>query len=239
MNSPPFANWRPTAPIHIHAAEQVTEVDDCLAWSGRRPVEWLLDNAPVDSRWCFIHATHMDERETERLAKAQAVAGLCPITEANLGDGTFNGAAFTRHGGRFGIGTDSNVRIGVADELRQLEYAQRLFHRARNVMAVAGGSTGRALFDGAIDGGGAALRAGGGGLARGAPANFITLDAMHPGFAGCTGDRLLDAWIFGAARGAVDCVWAHGRKLVEGGRHSRRDSILSRFRAAMDELRAA
>uniref|UniRef100_UPI00131C6708 amidohydrolase family protein n=1 Tax=Methylocapsa sp. S129 TaxID=1641869 RepID=UPI00131C6708 len=215
------------------------EVEDCLAWSGARPVEWLLDNAPVDARWCLIHATHMDERETERLAKAEGIAGLCPVTEANLGDGIFNATAFVGRGGRFAIGSDSNVRIGVADELRQLEYAQRLFHRARNVMAVAGGSTGRALFDGAIGGGGAALQADRGGLAPGAPANFITLDSTHPGFAGCEGDGLLDSWIFGAAAGAIDCVWVRGRKLVEGGRHRERERVVSRFRAVMNELSAA
>jgi formimidoylglutamate deiminase len=226
-------------PIHIHAAEQVKEVQDCLAWSGARPVEWLLQNAPVDQRWCLIHATHMTDAETAGLAKARAIAGLCPITEANLGDGVFNGPAFVGYGGRFGIGSDSNVRIGVADELRQLEYAQRLFGCARNVMAVAGGSTGRALFDAAVDGGCAALQADGGGLARGAPANLVTLDAMHPGLVGCEYDGLLDAWIFGAGQGAVDCAWVHGRKLVEGGRHCRRDPVASRFRAVMDELRAA
>jgi formimidoylglutamate deiminase len=227
------------APIHIHAAEQVREVEDCLAWSGARPVAWLLDNATVDERWCLIHATHMNEDETEGLAKSGAIAGLCPVTEANLGDGVFNGPAFVAHGGHFAIGSDSNVRIGVGDELRQLEYAQRLFRRARNVMAVAGGSTGRALFDGALAGGAAALQADAGGLARGAPANLVTLDASHSGFAGGVGDGLLDSWIFGAAAGAVDCVWVHGCKLVEGGRHRRRDSILARFRAVMDELRAA
>lgn len=226
-------------PIHIHVAEQIKEVEDCLAWSGARPVAWLLDHAPVDARWCCIHATHMNDRETEDLAKAGAVAGLCPVTEANLGDGTFNAAAFRDFGGRFGIGTDSNVRLGVADELRQLEYAQRLFHRARNIMAVAGGSTGRALFDGALAGGAAALQADGGGIAPGAPANVVTLDAAHPGFAGYEDDSILDAWIFGAARQAVDCVWARGRKLVEGGRHKARARIGARFRAAMDELRAA
>jgi formiminoglutamate deiminase len=226
-------------PIHIHVAEQIKEVEDCLAWSGARPVAWLLDHAPVDARWCCIHATHMNDRETEDLAKAGAVAGLCPVTEANLGDGTFNAAAFRDFGGRFGIGTDSNVRLGVADELRQLEYAQRLFHRARNIMAVAGGSTGRALFDGALAGGAAALQADGGGIAPGAPANVVTLDAAHPGFAGYEDDSILDAWIFGAARQAVDCVWARGRKLVEGGRHKARARIGARFRAAMDDLRAA
>ena len=228
-----------TGPIHIHVAEQVKEVEDCLAWSGARPVAWLLDHAPVDTRWCCIHATHMNDQETEGLAKAGAVAGLCPVTEANLGDGIFNAAAFRDFGGRFGIGTDSNIRLGVADELRQLEYAQRLLHRARNILAVAGGSTGRALFDGAVAGGAAALQADSEGIAPGAPANVVTLDATLPGFAGCEEDSILDAWIFGAAVQAVDCVWVRGRKLVEGGRHKARARIGARFRAAMDELRAA
>jgi formimidoylglutamate deiminase len=223
-------------PIHIHAAEQIREVEDCLAWSGVRPVAWLLDNAGVDARWCLIHATHMTGDETANLARTGAVAGLCPVTEANLGDGVFNGPAFVDQGGRFGIGTDSNVRIGVADELRQFEYAQRLFHRARNVMAVAGGSTGRSLFDGALRGGATALQADGGGLARGAPANLVTLDARHPGVAGCAGDDILDAWIFGQAKMAIDEVWVRGRRLVAGGRHRRRDAIGSRFRAVMKEL---
>ncbi len=136
-------------PIHIHIAEQVREVDDCLAWSGQRPVQWLLGRVPVDARWCLIHATHMTAGETRRWRASGAVAGLCPITEANLGDGIFTAPEFRAAGGRFGIGTDSNVQIGVADELRQLEYAQRLAQRARNVIAATGGSTGRALFDAA------------------------------------------------------------------------------------------
>jgi formiminoglutamate deiminase len=226
-------------PIHIHAAEQAREVEDCLAWSGARPVAWLLDNAGIDARWCLIHATHMSADETARLARSGAVAGLCPVTEANLGDGVFNGAAFVDHGGRFGIGTDSNVQISVADELRQFEYAQRLVHRARNVMAVAGGSTGRALFDGALRGGAAALRADAGGLAMGAAANLVTLDAGHPGLVGCAGDAILDAWIFGPASTAIDEVWVRGRRLVSGGRHRWRDAIESRFRAVMGELSAA
>ena len=121
-------------PIHIHVAEQMKEVEDCLAWSGARPVEWLLANAAVDRRWCLIHATHMTDAETDGIARSGAVAGLCPITEANLGDGIFAAGRFLDAGGRFGIGTDSNVLIGVADELRQLEYSQRLAHRARNVL---------------------------------------------------------------------------------------------------------
>jgi formimidoylglutamate deiminase len=228
-----------TGPIHIHVAEQVKEVEDCLAWSGMRPVAWLLDHAPVDGRWCCVHSTHMDARETEGLARAGAVAGLCPVTEANLGDGIFEGPGFTGHGGRFGIGTDSNVRLGVADELRQFEYAQRLAHRARNVMAVAGGSTGRALFDGALAGGAAALQSDAGGIAQGSAANLVTLDAAHTGLAGCEDDRILDAWIFGAAQRAIDCVWVRGQKLVANGVHKERERIGAKFRVAMEELGAA
>ena len=144
-------------PIHIHAAEQIKEVEDCLIWSGARPVEWLLDHASVDRRWCLVHATHMNDEETRRLARSGAVAGLCPVTEANLGDGVFNAPLFLAAGGAFGVGSDSNVLIGAAAELRQLEYAQRLRDRARNLFARGGGSTGRALYDGALAGGAQAL----------------------------------------------------------------------------------
>jgi formiminoglutamate deiminase len=232
-----IAAMAPGGPIHIHIAEQVKEVEDCLAWSGARPVEWLLANATVDKRWCLIHATHMTETETAAMAKSGAIAGLCPITEANLGDGTFAAPLFTQHGGRFGVGSDSNVLIGLPDELRQLEYSQRLAHRARNILAVAGGSTGRALFDAALDGGSTALGAGPSRIAADAPAGFVSLDGKHPSLAGKTGDAALDAWIF--ANGTkVDCVWVHGKKLVSGGGHARRDAVAERFRKVMTALSA-
>ena len=227
----------PDGPIHIHAAEQMREVEDCVKWSGARPVEWLLNHAEVDARWCLIHATHMTEAETKAMAKSGAIAGLCPITEANLGDGTFPGRRFLAKGGRYGIGSDSNVLIGLADELRQLEYSQRLARQARNVLAKPGQSNGRALFDAAVAGGGIALGAGDGGLTEGAPADFVSLDPAHPSLAGKTGDAILDAWIF--ANGAkVDRVWVHGKKLVQGGMHVRRDTIAKRFRNVMMELTA-
>ncbi|ESX81855.1 formimidoylglutamate deiminase [Mesorhizobium sp. M0027] len=227
----------PEGPIHIHIAEQMKEVEDCLAWSGARPVEWLLANAKVDQRWCLIHATHMTDTETTDMAKSGAVAGLCPITEANLGDGTFAAPLFMQHGGRFGIGSDSNVLIGLPNELRQLEYSQRLAHRARNVLAVAGGSTGRALFDAALEGGSSALGAGASRITAGASADLVSLDGKHPSLAGKAGDAILDAWIF--ANGTkIDCVWVHGRKLVSDGRHARRDAIAERFRKVMTALSA-
>jgi formimidoylglutamate deiminase len=229
------AAMAPAGPIHIHAAEQMREVEDCISWSGARPIEWLLRHAEVDERWCLIHATHMTEAETKEMAKAGAVAGLCPVTEANLGDGTFPGRRFTAKGGRWGIGSDSNVLIGVADELRQLEYSQRLARQARNVLAQPGQSNGRALFDAALAGGNTALGAAGSGLAKGAPADFVALDASHPSLAGKAGDAILDAWIF--ANGArVDRAWVRGNRLVEGGRHIRADAIAKRFRKVMMEL---
>ncbi|BCM19097.1 formimidoylglutamate deiminase [Mesorhizobium sp. J8] len=229
------ATMAPDGPIHIHVAEQIKEVEDCVSWSGKRPVEFLLASAEVDERWCLIHATHMTEAETLALARTGAIAGLCPITEANLGDGTFAAPLFIEHGGRFGVGSDSNVLIGLPDELRQLEYSQRLAHRARNVLARAGGSTGRALFDASLDGGSQALGAAPAQIAAGCPADLVSLDQSHPSLAGKTGDAILDAWVF-ANGSKVDCVWVHGRKQVNGGRHAKRDAIAARFRDVMTAL---
>jgi formiminoglutamate deiminase len=227
-------------PIHIHAAEQRREVEDCLAWSGRRPIEWLLEQAAADSRWCIVHATHMTQEETQRMAAAGVVAGLCPVTEANLGDGIFNGAAFLSCGGRFGIGSDSNVLVGVADELRQLEYTQRLHGHQRNVMSrVEGASTGRALYEAAAYGGSAALGASAAVLAPGGPADLISLDAAHPALLERRGDRVLDAWIFAARTCPVDCVWIGGRKWVEAGRHRAREPVVARYRRSIARLLAA
>lgn len=232
------AALKPDAPMHIHAAEQVKEVDDCLAWSGQRPVEWLLDNAGLSSRWCLIHATHMTGSETEGLARSGAVAGLCPITEASLGDGVFPAREFVDAGGSFGIGSDSNILIGVADELRQLEYAQRLSRRSRNVLAEPGASTGRALLTAALVGGATALGRATPAIAAGAPADFVSLNAEHPALIGRTDDAILDSWIFGASRPAVDSVWVRGRKLVSGGQHGRREAVFAKFRAAVEGLAA-
>jgi formiminoglutamate deiminase len=230
-----FAKVVPLAgdgPIHIHVAEQVKEVEDCIAWSGARPVGWLLDHAPVDGRWCLIHATHMTEAETRGMARSGAIAGLCPVTEANLGDGTFPAPLFLEEGGRYGVGSDSNVLISIPEELRQLEYSQRLALRARNVIATPGGSTARGLFDQAIVGGGAALKAPGG-LRQGNYADIVSLDVSAVQY--LAGDQLLDHWVFaGGVR--IDSVWALGRKRVKEGRHVGRQAIERRFRDAMTEL---
>ncbi|KAB2681459.1 formimidoylglutamate deiminase [Brucella tritici] len=225
----------PETPVHIHVAEQVKEVEDCVVWSGKRPVEWLLDNQDLSSRWCLIHATHMTDDETQRMAKAGAIAGLCPVTEANLGDGTFNATVFTAAGGKFGVGSDSNVLIGIGDELRQLEYSQRLLHRARNVLAENEGSTGRALFDGAVMGGNIAMGRAGDGLREGASADFVALDMARLPHA--KGDAVLDGWLFGGRARPSD-VWVRGVKQVEGGRHRLRDQAERAFQKTLGELLA-
>ncbi len=232
------AGMAASGPIHMHIAEQVKEVEDCLAWSKARPLEWLLGHAEVDGRWCLIHSTHMNDAETRGLAQSGAVAGLCPVTEANLGDGIFSGPLFVASCGRFGIGYDSNIRIGVADELRQLEYAQRLRDRARNVMAVSGGSTGRALFEAALHGGALALGAGASGLVEGAGPDIVSLRRQHEALIGRDGDALLDSWIFAGGGDVVDCVWTRGVKRVADGRHLRREALATRYSASIKRLTA-
>ncbi len=220
-------------PVHIHIAEQVREVEACKAWSGLRPVQWLYANAAVDARWCLVHATHIDDAERARIVASQAVVGLCPITEANLGDGLFPMRAFARDGGRFGIGSDSNVLIDAAEELRLLEYGQRLSLRGRNVIAPdAQRSTGRFLFDGAQSGGAQALGVIGG-LQAGASADLLELDAAHPVMIGREGDALLDSWLFAARNGALRSVWRRGRQCVADGRHLHREAITARFSQAL------
>jgi len=232
--------------IHIHIAEQTKEVDDCIAWSGRRPIEWLLDALPVDERWCLVHATHATEAEVRAMATTGTIVGLCPITEANLGDGVFPAPLFLRLKGRFGIGSDSNILLDGAEELRILEYSQRLALRARNVLAAGEGcSTGRSLLEGALSGGARALHSVHGSGARGsrtgvlsagASADIVSLNAQHPALAERREDEILDSWIFAAGRAVVDCVWRAGVKVVINGRHHRRDALLTRYRHTLQEL---
>jgi formiminoglutamate deiminase len=208
-----------------------------MDWSTQRPVEWLLDHASVNERWCLVHATHMTDEETRALAASGAVAGLCPVTESNLGDGVFPTSSFLAAGGRFGVGTDSNVLISPCEELRALEYIQRLTHRARNVLASSETrSTGRRLFDAALAGGARALGAAASSLAVGASADIVSLDVNHPSLTARSGDELLDSWIFAARGGAVDCVWRFGHPVVAGGRHRHRERITNRYRKVVDTV---
>lgn len=227
-----------TGPVHIHIAEQRREVADCLVWSGKRPVEWLLEAMPVDTRWCLVHATHMTDAERIALARCGATAGLCPITEANLGDGIFPADTYLAEGGAFGVGSDSNVRIDAAEELRLLEYGQRLQGEARCVLGrPERPSVGASLFVGAVQGGARALGVAAG-IAPGQSADIISLDPHNPSLVGRRGDQLIDSWIF-ASRSGIDCVWRHGFKVVEAGKHVRADAIRQRFTATLARLLAA
>jgi formimidoylglutamate deiminase len=229
----------PPGPIHIHAAEQAKEVEDCIAWSGLRPVEWLLANQEIGPRWCLIHATHMLPAETMALAASGAVAGLCPLTEASLGDGTFDGVRYLDAGGRFGLGTDSNIEITAAGELKQLEYGQRLWHLGRNVLArVQGESSGRRLYERALTGGAQASGRAIGALAPGRRADFVVLDADHPDLVAGTGDRWLDAYVFVAGKAAVDSVFVAGDREVQAGAHRLRPALTARYKAVMRRLAA-
>lgn len=226
-------------PVHIHISEQPKEVADVQAWLGGRPVEWLLRNAPVDDAWCLIHATHMTSAETRDLAHSGAVAGLCPITEANLGDGPFNGAEYLTHGGAFGIGSDSNVRISLPEELRLLEYSQRLRDLNRNVIIPGEGSVGETLYLGAAAGGAQALGRDAGRIEVGALADLVALDSTIPALCALRDDQILDGLCFAAGDGAVTDLWSAGRHQVQDGRHVLRDAIISNYRQAIQSLLSA
>ena len=230
---------RPEAPFHIHIAEQVAEVSEVLASHGATPVKWLLEIMDVDARWCLIHATQMTPQETEGLARSGAVAGLCPITEANLGDGIFDGARYLGAGGRFGIGSDSNVRIALAEELRTFEYSQRLRDRGRAVLANEEASTGRVLYEAAARDGAQALGRSAGTIGVGNWADLVALDGDDLAFAGLGGDHLLDGWIFAGDDRLVRDVWSAGRHVVREGRHVARDRVEARFRQVIAALRDA
>ncbi|HEV2270971.1 MAG TPA: formimidoylglutamate deiminase [Steroidobacteraceae bacterium] len=230
-------------PVHIHVAEQVREVEECVAWCGRRPVECLFEATRVDDRWCLVHATHVIPEELERIVAANAVVGLCPITEASLGDGVFPALEFQARGGRLGIGSDSNVLLDAGAELCMLEYSQRLSRRARNVLAgESGHSTGRSLFAAALAGGAQALAGAGArgpaGLAVDTPLDLVSLNVDHPALIERREDEILDSWIFAAGRHVIDCVWRAGEKVVSGGRHRHREAIVARYRRALKALLA-
>ena len=228
-----------TAPVHLHIAEQIGEVEACLAWSGQRPVEWLLDHAPVDDRWCLVHATHMTASEIARAARSGAVAGLCPTTEANLGDGMFDALAWRAAGGRWGVGSDSHATVNAAEELWLLEIGQRLTTRQRNLLAsdeqpwVATAMTLEAVAGGAQ----ASARAVAG-LAVGQQADWVVLDAEHPLLRGLPhASAMLSAHVFASHRqSALDAVWVGGQPRVQAGRHALHDSALSDLAAARQQL---
>jgi formimidoylglutamate deiminase len=226
-------------PIHIHVAEQQKEVDDCLSWSGKRPVEWLLAHAPVGPQWCLIHATHATEDEIRHMAASGAVAGLCPTTEANLGDGIFPAEAYLRSGGRFGIGSDSNVCVSPWEEMRQMEYVQRLTTRRRNVLHGDGmASVGRTLFTRTASGGAQALGMNSGVIAPGCRADMVALATDTPLLSGKQGDQLLDTLVFASAAAAITHVWVGGECVIEHGAHRLEQESASQWRAVLKEIAA-
>ncbi len=220
----------PEGPVHIHIAEQRREVKDSLAWSGQRPVERLMSRFPVDDRWCLVHATHLTDGERQAVVASRAVAGLCPLTEANLGDGVFPADAFLAEGGRIGIGSDSNVEISASGEMKILEYGQRLACQRRNVLCAAGGSTGRTLWRAGLAGGAQALGAPEPRLQAGAPADLVAL--RDPMSLPAEGDRVLDRWIFGTDIRIAD-VWAGGAHVVAEGQHRDRERVASAYAKAL------
>lgn len=227
---------RPSRPLHMHLAEQLPEIEEVQAARGRRPVEWLLDNHNPDRRWTLIHLTHMTEDETQRLAATGAVAGLCPITESSLGDGIFNGTIWKNANGRFGFGSDSNVRISLTEELRTLEYSQRLRDTARAVLAEPGRSTGRVIYEAGLDGGATAAGRETGAIATGLWADLCALSLNNPVLYGRKGDEILDSLIFAGHDGLVSDVWAAGRHVVRDGKHPDHDRITADYLACIGRL---
>lgn len=224
-------------PIHMHLAEQVAEVEEVKAAWGARPVEWLFENHEVDVRWCLIHATQMTSGETEMLAKSGAVAGLCPITESSLGDGIFNGVEYLGYGGRLGFGSDSNIHIAYFDELRTLEYSQRLRDCSRAALANATHSTGRVLIEAASKGGAQAAARQSGAIVAGHWADLVGISTDNAWVCNRTGDTALDSLIFGGhGQKCVSEVWSAGRHVVRGGEHAKRREISDRFRAVVERL---
>ena len=226
-------------PVHIHIAEQLGEVQDCLALRGARPVEWLLANAKVDARWTLVHATHLDAAEVQGIAGSGATVALCPTTEANLGDGLFPLRGYLEAGGAFGIGSDSQISVSPVEELRWLEYGQRLATHHRNI-AVTGDSSSvgetllRATLASARNATGQVV----GALSPGDNADWLTLDSDAPQFAGVTPADAIDRWIFSGNRNLVREVHVGGRRVVAEGHHVDREAIAIRFREAMQALLA-
>ena len=225
------------APIHIHIAEQQREVADCIAWSGMRPVQWLFHHAPVDERWCLVHATHLSDAELRTLAASRAVAGLCPTTEANLGDGLFPAASYVAQDGRFGIGSDSHVTVSVAEELRLIEYGERLTARRRAAFATEESrSPGERLYLDAAAHGAQALGIPGGRLEAGARADLVVLDPDHRALWNVPPEGAFDAWVFAGGNDCVRDVMVGGAWKIRERRHASEDDLAERFRRAQAAL---
>ncbi|MBF8754265.1 formimidoylglutamate deiminase [Pseudomonas guariconensis] len=224
-------------PVHIHIAEQQKEVDDCLAWSGRRPLQWLYENVDVDARWCLVHATHAEADEVSAMARSRAVAGLCLTTEANLGDGIFPAVDFMAQGGRMGIGSDSHVSLSVVEELRWLEYGQRLRDQRRNRLYRGDQPmVGRTLYDAALVGGAQAMGQAVGELAVGKRADWLVLDGQDPYLATASGDAILNRWLFAGGDRQVRDVMVNGQWVVRQGHHAQEQASARAFMEVLRQL---
>ncbi len=224
------------SPIHIHIAEQPKEVMEISEWLGARPVEWILKNNEIKDNWCMIHATHMTPVETNELAKTQAVVGLCPMTEANLGDGPFNGPTYLEAGGKFGLGSDSNIKISLTEELRILEYSQRLRDLKRNIMVDEVGSVGKTLYLGAATGGSQALARKSGSIEIGKLGDLLAINSRHQQLCTLKEEQLFDGLCFAADDNIVTDVWSAGRHNVKEGRHVMKQKIVENYVNAMTDL---
>jgi formimidoylglutamate deiminase len=224
-------------PFHMHLAEQRAEVEEVHHHLGARPVEWIVNNFEANPDCCFIHCTQMQPHETRMLAASGAIVGLCPITEASLGDGIFDGVGWFDRGGVIAIGSDSNIRISLSEELRSLEYAQRLRDRSRAALATSTKSTGRHILDTMVAGGARAAGRQTGKIAPGYWADLMALDTQSVTLAGRTNDQLIDSFIFAGDDHLVRDVWSAGRHLVTNGRHIAHDEITSAYHVALASLR--
>ena len=225
-------------PIHMHLAEQIAEVDEVLSHWNSRPVEWVLDNLDITEQWCLIHCTQMMPHETLGLAQSGAVAGLCPITESSLGDGIFDGVRWLEHGGSLAIGSDSNIRISLSEEMRTLDHSQRLRDNNRAALASPDKSTARRIFEAMLTGGAQASGRKCGKIEPGYWADLISLEQSHVDLTGLSGDLLLDSFAFAGDDRMINDVWSAGRHQVRQGRHVNHDAIMSAYRQVMLELRS-
>lgn len=229
----------PAMPVHIHIAEQVGEVQDCVAIRNARPVEWLLGNAAVDSRWTLVHATHLTPAETRGIARSEATVAICPTTEANLGDGLFPLRDYLDAGGRWGVGSDSHISVSPVEELRWLEYGQRLSTRHRNIAVRADSpSVGQTLLHDVARSARPSTGHAVGTFAPGEFADAVALDTDAPQLFGLASHDAIDRWIFSGNRNLVRDVYVGGRRVVEGGHHVQRTAIAARYRAAVAKLMA-
>lgn len=234
-----LVSWAGDDPIHLHLAEQIAEVEEVVKSRGLRPVEWLLENVEVDGQFCLIHCTQMLAHETESLARTGAVAGLCPITESNLGDGIFDCVRWLSENGKLAVGSDSNVRISLSEELRTLDYSQRLRDHSRAPFATPEKSSGRAMFDAMVAGGAQAAGRDSGRIEAGRLADLLALADDNVYLSGAEGDQILDRFIFAGDDSLVAEVWSAGRHVVTGGKHVQHDQIVSRYLDVAKQLMSA